>query len=213
MWQPKQGKGMHEEKTMIYEIKKHVDGHTIDGCLKMETLWTLLPWPCDRRSLEYGMLFQLSPRAGFEVPPSPPTVWLITYKIKNYSLSYTSTGRKNSRAMLTSIARLCWCASFLSKYPADVIKARPVSIKFEFMTPHIQSYEQRKPFVLIYDLNILEEICKEVNNLSEERMIHGYIPCKLVPPSTGAMREEIESTISNRIGQPPPLSWTLFTNQ
>ena len=49
---------------------------TMDGCLSMETLYTPLPPPRsrERRSLTCGMLFQLSPRAGLQIPPSPPTV-------------------------------------------------------------------------------------------------------------------------------------------
>lgn len=53
---------------------------TMDGCFRTEIEQTLFPWSRESRSLTCGMLFQLSPRAGFDIPPSPPTVWFVTFK-------------------------------------------------------------------------------------------------------------------------------------
>lgn len=60
-------------------ITINADKFTIDGCLSTEILRTLFPWSPESRSLTCGMLFQVCPRAGFGIPLSPPTVWLVTF--------------------------------------------------------------------------------------------------------------------------------------
>lgn len=65
---------------MAHIVNKDAKDSTMDGCLSMETLQMLPPCSRESRSRTCGMLFQLSPRAGLEIPPSPPTVWLVTFK-------------------------------------------------------------------------------------------------------------------------------------
>lgn len=50
-------------------------------CFNTEILQMLLPWSRESNSRTCGMLFQLSPRAGFRFPPSPATIWLVTLLI------------------------------------------------------------------------------------------------------------------------------------
>lgn len=60
------------------------EGETTEVCFSIETVQILLSGSRDKSSRIWGSLFQLSPSAGLRIPPSPPTIWLVTWTPHNH---------------------------------------------------------------------------------------------------------------------------------
>lgn len=74
--------------------------NTLFGCFSTEMLLMCLAESRESRSLMCGMLFQLSPSAGFRRPASPPTIWLVTYS----NVIVSPQGRKFLKTVLYIIS-------------------------------------------------------------------------------------------------------------